>query len=315
MQEAKATHDNGRTPTFLLYAAPLVTVAIWGLTSVMLKHLLETVSPMALVFIRFLGAIVLSLAMLLWREGTAALAVDRRDLPRFFWAGLFGYTIYQTNSVIGLDRSTAFSSALLLTTIPVWSALGVVLARMETVHSRQWAGIAVALAGVVVFVSEKVVSGLPGAGVGDLLTLFAAMSFSVYGLANKSLLTRHSATAVQAWTMILGAVPLLFISLPGALAQNWVGLGAWVWLMLLTSAVLPIYVAYLLWNWSIARLGVARTTPFLYLSPVWSGVAAYFLLGEGFGFLKVAGAVLVVVGLALSARRAERPLHADRPVP
>jgi drug/metabolite transporter (DMT)-like permease len=52
---------------------------------------------------------------------------------------------------------------------------------------------------------------------------------------------------------------------------------------------------------------------FIYLVPIVGGVTAWLLLGERFGPLKVAGALLTLVGLALARRAAEHAKHAPRP--
>ncbi len=61
--------------------------------------------------------------------------------------------------------------------------------------------------------------------------------------------------------------------------------------------VLPVYVAYMLWNWAIARRGAAAATSFTLLVPVLSGTLSAWLFGERFGALKLLGAALVLVGL------------------
>lgn len=54
-----------------------------------------------------------------------------------------------------------------------------------------------------------------------------------------------------------------------------------------------------MWAWAIERRGVGRTVPFLYLVPIATGVLAALFLGERFGPVKVAGGLLVLLGVGL----------------
>jgi drug/metabolite transporter (DMT)-like permease len=68
--------------------------------------------------------------------------------------------------------------------------------------------------------------------------------------------------------------------------------------------VLPVYVAYIVWNWGIARRGAAAASSFSLLTPVVSGVLSALTYGEVFGVAKIVGGALVLAGLvALQDRR------------
>ena len=84
-----------------------------------------------------------------------------------------------------------------------------------------------------------------------------------------------------------------------ALAQHWDAISLWGWVGIIYMVVLPVYVAYMLWNWAIARRGAAAATSFTLLVPILSGVLSALLLGEEFGVAKVLGAVCVLVGLLI----------------
>jgi drug/metabolite transporter (DMT)-like permease len=63
--------------------------------------------------------------------------------------------------------------------------------------------------------------------------------------------------------------------------------------------VLPVYVAYMLWNWAIARRGAAAATSFSLLVPILSGILSALLFGEEFGIVKLLGAACVLAGLVV----------------
>jgi drug/metabolite transporter (DMT)-like permease len=97
-------------------------------------------------------------------------------------------------------------------------------------------------------------------------------------------------------------LPVLLVGLPALAAQDWAQVTPGAWSGLLWSTVVPVYVAWSLWNYVIRRLGVARGALFMYLVPLIGGLAAWLWLGEAFGALKLAGAGLTLAGLALARR-------------
>jgi drug/metabolite transporter (DMT)-like permease len=99
-------------------------------------------------------------------------------------------------------------------------------------------------------------------------------------------------------------VPVILALLPAVFAQDWSRITGSGWAAFLWTVIFPVYVAWSVWNWTIAQIGVARATLFMYLVPVIGGLTSWLLLSEGFGILKIAGAVLTLGGLAV-ARRAE----------
>jgi O-acetylserine/cysteine efflux transporter len=77
--------------------------------------------------------------------------------------------------------------------------------------------------------------------------------------------------------------------------------------------VFPVYVAYMLWNWAIARRGVAAATSFSLLVPVASGALSALIFDEGFGPAKLLGAGLVLAGLVIVRVPARSPRPSRQP--
>src|SRR3954464_3178044 len=86
----------------------LVVVGLWASTFIVTKAAFAEVSPLAFVFVRFALMTALAFAVLAARR--RAWRVRRSDLPRFFVAGMAGYTFYQLGFVLGLERTSPFAS-------------------------------------------------------------------------------------------------------------------------------------------------------------------------------------------------------------
>ena len=277
-------------------AAQLFVVSLWASTFLVTKAVFAEVSPLAFAFVRFALMIVLAFAILALRSHGRLPPIRRTDLLRFLVAGLTGYTLYQLGFVLGLDRTSPFSSSLLIAMVPFFTMAFLALTG-ERPPRRSWVGLAVGLAGVVVFLADKI--GSPGSLVGDALSLGAAVSFAVYGLVNRPLVRNYPPEAYTAYALLAGTIPLLVIATPAALTQNWGAISFWGWVGIIYMVVLPVYVAYMLWNWAIARRGAATATTLSLLVPILSGLFSVLLFGEGFDFLKLVGAVCVLAGLVI----------------
>lgn len=287
--------------------ALLLVVGVWAATFVVTKATFTEISPLAFTFVRFLLMLALALGALAARSarsGRAAWVVQREDLPRFLAAGLTGYTLYQLGFVLGLDRTSPFSSSLLIALVPVFTLVLLALAG-EPAPLRSWLGVAVAVAGVVIFLADK--RGAPGTLLGDLLSLGAGLAFAAYGLANRPLVRRYPIETYTAYTMLAGGLPLLLLAAPAAFAQDWRAVSALAWLGVAFMVIFPVYLAYMLWNWAIGRRGADRATRFSLLVPILSGLLAVVCAGEAFGPAKLLGAALVLAGLVLPRLLTRRP--------
>ena len=159
-------------------------------------------------------------------------------------AGVLGYTLYILLSTVALSYTTAFSNALLIATAPLFAALLLRALRLERITAGQVVAMLVSLAGVLVFLAEKVQVGLPAASTGDLISLVAAFFFAAYSVANKPLLARYPVSVVMPYTLTVGAIPVLLLALPATLAQDWAAVSAAGWAGLGWAIVVPVYVAW-----------------------------------------------------------------------
>lgn len=286
-------------------AALLFVVFIWGTNFVVMKQAFSELSPWAFNAVRLTLATGLLLGVLRLREGWPALAPQ--DVLKLIGLGVLGNTFYQIPFVVGLNLTTAGNSALILATIPVWSALLARALGWERITPRMWLGIALSFVGVaLVTVASPNGFSLRSAGfLGDLLTLLAAACWAGYTVLSKDLLKRYSPLQVSALALLPGVLALWIPSLPYALGTDWLRVPLWTWLTLLYSAVFPIAVAYVIWAAGVQRVGAARTAVYNNLVPVVTFVLAYFAFRQPIAPLQLVGGAVVLLGvwLTVASRR------------
>jgi len=289
-------------------AAALFTMVLWGVNFAFVKYLLDTLGVGPFLFIRFVTMPLLAflLLFLVFGNRVARTWPKREDLPRFIACGLIGHALHVGIVFWGISLSTAFSSALVLTSGPLFTLAILVLAGAERLRASQVAGTLLAMAGIALFLSDKFAGGLH-AGFGDLILLVAASLFSLYTVLARPLVERYGPLIVLAYTLLFGAPLMILITLPSMFTADLGRLTPVVWFGLFWAIVLSSVGGWLVWAWVNHVRGIARSAPLMYLPPPIAGVVAWLTLGEQFTWLKIAGACITMAGVAWAQFGGGRP--------
>jgi drug/metabolite transporter (DMT)-like permease len=275
------------------HLAVAVAGVLFGTTFIVVQDAVEDVGPVPFLAVRFL-------------IGAAVLAPFARRSPRQAgrWrAGLlagFALLIGYVTQTVGLQYTTssvsAFITYLLVVLVPVLSAL--VLRRIPAAGAL--AGVVLATAGLVLLTGSGT-----GLGKGELLTLGCALAFAVHILLLGQWSARFDTTAFTAIQLfVVGAGCLL----PGLFAGGY-DFSARAWVAAVYTGITVSALAFALQVWGQRRVGPTRTSLLLMLEPVAAAVLGA-MLGERLGWAGVAGAGLILTGIAVSevtAARAARP--------
>jgi drug/metabolite transporter (DMT)-like permease len=280
--------------------AALVTMFLWGVNFAFVKYVLDALGVGPFLFIRFLAMPILTglLLLLVFRRQVAKTWPKREDWPRFIACALIGHTLHIGIVFWGISLSTAFSSAVVLTSQPLFTLLILLVLGDERLRASQVAGTLVAFAGIAVFLSDKFARGVVHAGLGDLVLLVAAACFSLYTVLARPLVARYGPLIVLSYTLFLGAPPLLLLSAPSFFGADFGHLTPMVWVGLFWSIALSSVFGWLVWAWVNHVRGIARSAPLLYLPPPIAGLVAWLTLNEQFTLLKIAGAAVTMAGVA-----------------
>jgi drug/metabolite transporter (DMT)-like permease len=315
MSSPPASTSNTPTPTHdgqsLALAAGLVVVAVWGANFAVQKALFVLLPPSAFLFARYLLMPLCAAALLLHLNGGRWRWLPREDMWRLAGLGFLAHSLHVTMVTFGIHWSTAFSSALIMACGPVFTLLILHHAGLERLARGQVLGVALACAGVLVFLSDKLLGRQWAATGGDLMMLTAAAIFSWYTVMTKPLILKHGGVAVMAYATLAGSLPIVLAMAPAALVAPWGQMELKHWGLLLWAALVSAFLGWLVWGWVNERRGIARTAPLQYLMPLVAGVVAWWATGERFTLVKLGGAALTLAGVALaqfaSMNRGEPP--------
>lgn len=289
--------------------AGLVTVVVWGANFAVQKALFVVLPPSGFLFVRYLVMPACAAALLLVVMRGRWLRLPRADAWRLAGLGVVAHGLHVGLVTYGIHWSTAFSSALILACGPVFTLLILHVARIEPLTRGQVLGVALACAGVLVFLSDKLLGRQWAATGGDLVLLFSASLFSYYTVMTKPLIQRHGGVAVMAYATLAGSVPVVLVSAWPASQAPWAAMGAVHWFLLLWASLVSAFLGWLVWGWVNERRGVGRTAPLMYLMPLVAGLGAWVFTGERFGAVKLFGAAVTLAGVAWAQFASSGPLR------
>lgn len=291
-------------------AGLVLTNLFWAGNAVIARAVADTIPPFALSFWRWSLALLIVLPFglpQLWRNR----ALIRAHWGRILLLSALSVGGYNTLLYLAAHTTTAVNITLVSATIPVMIALMAWLLLRQRTAPTQLLGIALALSGIVVIVTQGQWSVLAGLDfrLGDLIMVGAVTIWALYSV----LLRRHGPTfkpipQVSFMTLtIIGGLPLILVLYLWEMSAGAVFLPTPQTLPpLLAVAVFPGLFAYTLWNHGVAVLGPSRTGMFIYLMPLFTAVLASIFLGERLHGFHAVGGVLILVGLYLASRPPRR---------
>jgi drug/metabolite transporter (DMT)-like permease len=295
-----AGHAERRIALALMFVAP----ALWSANYLVARWAPGAIAPHMLALCRWSVAAAL-LGAFCWREIAAKREHVRRESLRFLVLGALGMWICGAFVYIGARHTTAINIGLLYAVSPVLIALVSALWMHERFGAWQWAGVALALGGVmhIVIKGQWQALGALAANPGDAWIALCVVAWTVYSL------------LLRIWTSAFGALARLtliacagvLVLLPFTLIESlwwWPSTLSWKSVALvLVAALLPGAGAYGAYSFMQRVLGAARVGVVLYLAPLYAALAGWVVLGEPIEPFHLAGAALILPGIWLASRR------------
>jgi len=288
-QERKALDTSALSMMVLL-------TALWGFQQVTIKLIAADVSLVMQAAIRSIVAAALLMAWvfltrtrLFGRDGTLLAGLAAGLLFGFEFVFIYG----------GLGHTNASRMSVFVYLAPPLTALGLhFVVRGERLGRVQWAGVAVAFAGLVLAFSEGLYAKTE-TGVGDLCGVAAALLWAATTvLIRATRLAQATATKTLFYQLAVSAVVLLCSSI--LLGEQ--GISAVTPLVVASLAyqgAIVAFASYLAWFWLLTRYLAARLSVLSFLTPLFGMASGVVFLSEPLSAHFAAAALLIAAGIAL----------------
>ncbi len=282
-----------------------LAILIWGGSFIATKIAVSEVSPVTVVWTRFLIGIII-LGWFAWRRGELSIPTWRDGLE-LLGLGFLGITLHQWLQSSGLVTSEAATTAWIVSTTPAFMALLGWLFLKEKLNWIVALGILTAAVGVLFVVGKGSFSGVLDGGFGapgDILILISAPNWALYSVLSQPILKRLSVLKVTLYVLFFG---WLLTSIQFLIANPWHEFAQFSprgWLSIAYLGVLCSAVAYIFYNDGMQALPAAQVGAFLYLEPLSATIIATLVLSEEFGWATLLGGAFILFGVWLVNRRA-----------
>lgn len=289
------------TPRVRLIASGVAAflVLVWSSNYSLQKALLVELHPQGMLLARYLITPACAVALLVWRFGFRWPALPRSEWLPLCALSLLGHVMHVSVVMHAMHLSTPFSSALISALGPVFTLMLMRAVSQDRLDRAQVVGVVLALAGVLVFLSDKLLARSASQTLGDVLLLASAALFSAHTVAARTIVESRGALVFLAYSTLLASIPILMMNAKAFTAIDWSSQPVSIWIGLFWSLGIASFGGWLAWAWLNSALGVCRTAPLLYLLPPAAGIIAWATVGESFSATKVLGALLALAGVAV----------------
>ena len=300
--------NSKQTNNLFVYLILGIAMLFWGTSYVFTSIVLESLDPISIVFIR----LVIS-AVLLWIIAASFFRKEKITFSIIKWIAVLAFFqpfIYFIGETFGLQRVSPVVTSLIISTIPVFTAIIMRLFFKANLTMINFWGIFISLTGVIMMIVGKNMQ-IEVDMLGLLLLFIAVFAAVGYGI----LLNRLASNVHPVWLIatqntvsILYFLPLYLVlretpnynhaSVFAFMTPQWE-----MWLCILALSVFCSSLAFIFYSMAVGRIGVARSTVFSNLTPIFTAITSFFILDERLSVVKIIGIFVVIFGLILTQRQ------------
>jgi drug/metabolite transporter (DMT)-like permease len=281
----------------------LLATLLWSVNMVIASGIKGHIPPVGLAFWRWTIACIV-LAPFALKSAIENWTIIKKHIRYLMLTAVLGITIFNTLIYFAGKTTSAVNLSLIAISIPLFI---VVLSRIifkEKVSNTKIVGIATIITGVLVLITKGSLEALLHINftIGDLLMLVACFFFAYYTILVRQKPKELTPKVFLFSVFVLGVIFLFPFYLWEHLFYKKVIFDT---TTILTTGYVGIFaslVSYYLWNEAIRLIGTSKTALIYYLIPVFSGILAYFFLGQAIVITQIISMGIIITGLLITNR-------------
>jgi len=276
------------------------TALSWGANLLVVKSALPHLNAWVFNATRLTLATMV-LGVLVWMESRYRPKTTEKFPWRWFllFAFLNGF-LYQILFFLGISRTTAGNTALLLSSMPMWTAVFSYLFIFERLPITAWIGLGVTFVGTLfVLLQNPTIDFSAGYLIGNLFILCGAMTWAGATVVSRPLLQITSPLRL-AFLSSLITMPLHFAVCAPYLEESWrellVPSNA---MAILYSGLISTGIAYATWHYGVRQVGGSRAGVYQNVVTLVAVVGGWLFLSEPMLFAQFVGGLAIIIGVVL----------------
>ncbi|MDY6282691.1 MAG: DMT family transporter [Erysipelotrichaceae bacterium] len=279
------------------YLSAVAAIFFWGSSFVATKLAYASFGPLTVCFLRFaLSLLILKLVRIIRKDNKK---LEKQDVTVLLATGLLGISVYYACENYALTLTSASAASLISGAYPAITALIGALVYHVHVTKKQAAGIALAMAGIVILTSGGSFSG-SNVRLGNAILIFDGFLWAFYNFLIPHIRPAYSVLSITYYQTLL-ALPFL---IPGLFLEGHASMTitpSAIWALLYLAVGCSV-LAYLLYNFSLRGISPSAAAAIMNLMPVFGLLLSAIILNESITPASAAGGVIVILGVLLSAK-------------
>ena len=295
--------------TYKAHMALLGANLIYGVNYIIAKGIMpDKIGPSSFVFIRLLCA-----TPMFWILKTFIIKepIDKKDMLRLAFCGLLGAAANQLLFFHGVNLTSPIDASIIMTVVPVIVLVFSSLLLKEHITKNKVLGIIIGGIGAVMLILYG--NNAPGTSslLGNLFIFLNALSYSLYLVFVKPLMTKYRAITVISWVFLFGFCFTLPFSINDFIHTDFASFTLNTYLVVAFVVLFTTFFAYLFNIYSLNYVSPSVTSSYIYLQPLISFVMvtiyAEFLSQKQYvqdiNLIKIVSCLLVVFGVYMVSKK------------
>lgn len=285
----------------------LLANIIFGIMAPCTKYITShsSIDGFALTGFRIIGACILFWIAALFSKKEK---VEKTDRKKLFFASAFAVTFNQLPFITGVSLTSPVNASVIVTALPIITMIISFIILKEPVSFKKVAGIVFGLSGALILIFHSVNgnSSSDSSVWGDLLCLWAQISFSFYIVLYKDLAGKYSPVTMMSRMFLYAALCCGPFLIPSMVRVDYVALSIYDYLSLTQIVVFGSFIAYFLIPIGQHRLRPTLVVMYSYIQPPVASLAC-FIIGVGtLGFYNIISILFIFTGVVLVTRSKKR---------
>lgn len=296
------------------HGAMLGANVMWGLMSPVSKAVMASgaVTPLVVTDLRIGGAMVLFWLVSFFGKPEH---VDHKDMTALFFASLFAIVLNQGSFIFGVSMTSPGEASIITTSMPLWAMVLAAFILKEPVTGKKVLGIAFGAGGaLMLIVGSAHTAGSAArsstAQWGDMLVLFAQLSYAFYLVKFKNFVGKYSLVTIMKWMFTYAFVCTIPFSAHDLMAAQWSEIPAsHVW-GIVYVVVCGTFLSYMLIVVGQKTLRPTVAGMYNYIQPVVACIVAVCWGMDSFNATKLVAVALIFGGVYLvTASRSRKDME------
>ena len=259
------------------------------------KEAVMQIAPWNIAFFRSLLAVFVLWIMM--RASGKTILLERIDSFRFVILGALAVPMNQLAFISGLQHTPVSHPAVLYATTSAWVLIMSVLVGVERLRWWKWVGVGFSIVGVFVLMGDKLLTFGDETILGDMILLFAVLSWSLYTVICKPIVERYGALETTFLVMSFGALLYFPFGLFFTVTGDFSSASVSAWLGIIYMGIMTSGVAYFLWVWLLERIRPSQVAVVASAQPPTTILLAWFVFGEIPSLNLVFSIILILFGI------------------